>query len=86
MPKKNTSPADWHPADVVAELRKRGTSLRQLALAHGYAPRSLNKALRSPWMRGERIIAAALRLRPRDIWPSRFDAHGRRLDRRRTPR
>lgn len=80
---RRTPPADWHPADVIAALKKRGTSLRKLALAHGYAPRSLHKALSSPWKRGEEIIAAALGAEPRSIWPSRFLADGSRVDRRR---
>lgn len=85
MPKheRKTPPANWHTADVIAALKKQGTSLRQLALTHGYAPRSLHKALSHPWKRGEEIIAAALGVAPRTIWPTRFLADGSRVDRRR---
>ncbi len=74
---------DWHAADVIAALRKQGTSLRQLALKRGYAPRSLNKALRHPWKQAEEIIATALGVEARTLWPSRFLADGSRVDRRR---
>lgn len=85
MPKRQgkTPPPDWHAADVIAALHKRGMSLRQLALTRGYAPRSLHKALSHPWKRAEEIIAAALGVEPRTIWPSRFLADGTRVDRRR---
>ena len=85
MPKREekTPSPDWHAADVIAAFRKRGTSLRQLALARGYAPRSLHKALSHPWKRGEEIIAAALGVEPRTLWPSRFLTDGTRVDRRR---
>ncbi len=77
---KKTSPetlTDWHPADVVAELRKAGKSLAGLSFAHGYHPRSLNTALHRPWPRAEKLIAAAIGLRPHAIWPTRYHTDGR---------
>lgn len=69
--------ADWHPADVVAALHKRGWSLRRLAAAHGYA--TIHPALRVRWQQAERIIADAIGVHPRAIWPSRYDTRGRPL-------
>jgi Ner family transcriptional regulator len=62
--------ADWHPADVVAALRKRGTSLRQLAAQNGYS--HIQRVLTSPWLAAEQVVARALGVQPRDIWPSRY--------------
>lgn len=73
---KKASLQDWHPADIVAALRKRGWSLRQLSIHHGYNPTALKHALAGPWPRGEMLIAAALELPPQHIWPSRYDRHG----------
>lgn len=68
---------DWHAADVVAALRKKGWSLQQLALFHGYASRtSLAKALATPYPKAEQIIAEALGIQPREIWPTRYNADG----------
>lgn len=67
---------DWHPADVVAALRKRGWSLRQLSREHGYVPTALANALRMPWPKAEGIIANAIGVEPKTIWPSRYDATG----------
>jgi Ner family transcriptional regulator len=67
---------DWHPADVIAALRKSGTSLRQISISQGYRPASLSAALHRPWPKAERTIAAVLGLSPHSIWPSRYDASG----------
>lgn len=74
---------DWHPADVLAALRKADWSLQQLALSHGYRHRSaLSVALRHPYPRAETIIARALGLQPQNIWPSRYHPDGTPLRRR----
>jgi Ner family transcriptional regulator len=70
------TPTDWHPADVLAALKKRGQSLAGLSVAHGYHPTAAGKALKRPWPAMEAIIAAALDLAPVAIWPSRYDADG----------
>lgn len=62
---------DWHAADIVAALRKRGWSLRRLSIAHGYAPNTISQAIHRPWPKGERVIADAIGVRAEDIWPSR---------------
>ena len=51
---KNATPKNWHRADIVAALKKKGWSLRAL--------------------KGERIIAAAIGVKPEEIWPERYAA------------
>lgn len=63
---------DWHPADIIAALRKAGWSLRRLSVHHGYYEQALAKAIARPWPKGERLIAAAIGVPPDQIWPSRF--------------
>jgi Ner family transcriptional regulator len=63
-----------HRADIVAALRKRGTSLRKLSREHGFAPDTLRHALRRPYPDAERIIAGALHKEPAEIWPSRYES------------
>lgn len=67
---------DWHPADIVALLRKAGWTLRRLSVKHGYHPSSLQVALRAPWPKAEKIIAMAVGKRPQQIWPSRYNQSG----------
>jgi len=70
------TPPDWHPADVLAALKKRGQSLAGLSVANGYHPTAAGKALKRSWPAMEAIIARALDLAPATIWPSRYDAAG----------
>ncbi|WP_446807999.1 helix-turn-helix domain-containing protein [Methylomonas sp. 2BW1-5-20] len=74
---KKASLEDWHPADIVASLRKAGWSLRKLSVSHGLAPGTLKVALSLPYPNGERLIAQALKLNPWQIWPSRYDRSGK---------
>jgi Ner family transcriptional regulator len=72
---------DWHPADVLAALKKRGYSLAGLSVANGYHPTAAGKALKQPWPAVERILADALGTEPHAIWPSRYDDEGQPLPR-----
>lgn len=63
---------DWHPADIIAGLRKRGTSLAAVSRNAGLASSTLANALNRRWPKGERLIADALGVAPEKIWPSRY--------------
>ncbi|RPH28247.1 transcriptional regulator [Buttiauxella warmboldiae] len=63
---------DWHPADIIAALHKRGTSLAKLSREAGLASSTLANALIRPWPRGEWLIAVALDVHPSTIWPGRY--------------
>lgn len=73
---KKASLSDWHRADIVAALRKAGWSLRKLSVHYGFSPGCLANALNIPYPNGERLIAAAIGVKPWDIWPSRYDGKG----------
>ncbi|MEF3074079.1 helix-turn-helix transcriptional regulator [Methylobacter sp. Wu1] len=73
---KKASHSDWHPADIVAALRKKGWSLRRLSIHHQLSPYTLGNAIASPYPKGERIIAAEIGVAPQEIWPSRYDDQG----------
>ncbi|EAO2685997.1 transcriptional regulator [Salmonella enterica] len=64
--------SDWHPADIIAGLKKRGTSLSALSRQTGLASSTLANALTRRWPKGERLIAEALGVAPEKIWPSRY--------------
>lgn len=73
---KKPAATDWHPADVIAALRKVNWSLRQLSLVNQLKPGTVNKALIQAYPKAEKIIADALGIEPRDIWPTRYHADG----------
>ncbi|MBB1200608.1 transcriptional regulator [Enterobacteriaceae bacterium 89] len=79
---KNTTATDWHPADIIAALRKRGTNLAKVSREAGLASSTLANALNRPWPKGEWLIANTLKIHPSVIWPSRYsDCHDTRLPR-----
>ncbi|GGD22049.1 DNA-binding transcriptional regulator SfsB [Franconibacter pulveris 1160] len=63
---------DWHPADIIAGLRKKGTSLAAESRKAGLSSSTLANALSRPWPKGEYLIAMALDTDPWVIWPSRY--------------
>ncbi|EQB7360292.1 helix-turn-helix domain-containing protein [Escherichia albertii] len=63
---------DWHSADIIAALKKQGTSLSAVSRNSGLASSSLANALTRRWPKGERLIAEALGVTPEQIWPSRY--------------
>ena len=65
-------PPDWHSADIIAALKKRGTSLSAVSRRSGLASSTLANALIRHWPKGERLIADALVVAPQQIWPSRY--------------
>lgn len=43
---------DWHPADIIAGLRKKGTSLAAVSRESGLASSTLANALTRRWPKG----------------------------------
>ena len=79
---------DWHPADIIAGLRKKGTSMAAESRKNGLSSSTLANAITRPWPKGESIIPRALGTDPWVIWPSRdHDAKTQEfIDRTRTMR
>ncbi|CDH33628.1 transcriptional activator of maltose metabolism (modular protein) [Xenorhabdus bovienii str. Intermedium] len=73
---------DWHQADIIAALRKRGTTLAAVSRESGLSSSTLANTLSRPWPKGEWIIANYLEIHPSEIWPSRyFDSNGQLIKR-----
>ncbi|AWK14668.1 helix-turn-helix transcriptional regulator [Candidatus Fukatsuia symbiotica] len=64
--------SDWHPADIIAALRKKGTTIASLSRESGLHSSTLSNALTRPWPKGEWLIAECLKIHPSKIWPSRY--------------
>lgn len=69
----------WHPEDIKAEVRKKGTTLSKLATDHGGAESLCRAALRRPSPQGEKIIAAFLNIPLQVLWPERYAPNGDRV-------
>lgn len=70
-PKKSASD-DWHRADILAALHKKGWSLRELSRQNGLSAGTLKSALDRPYRKAEGIIAGAIGTSPEHIWPQRY--------------
>ncbi|AXH64012.1 helix-turn-helix transcriptional regulator [Providencia huaxiensis] len=64
---------DWHSADIIAAIKKKGSSLSQISRQAGLNSSTLNNALSRRWPKGERIIAEFLDIPASEIWPSRYN-------------
>jgi Ner family transcriptional regulator len=51
---------DWHPADIIAGVKKKGTTLAAISRSAGLASSTLANALTRRWPKGERLIANVL--------------------------
>ncbi len=78
-------PQDMHPEDIKATLRKRGLNFSILADENDISKQTIAAAVRSRASgRAEKILADAIGMKPRDIWPSRYRRDGTRIMLRRT--
>ncbi|MBP2301270.1 helix-turn-helix domain-containing protein [Azospirillum picis] len=87
MTRQNDVPSDplarreW----VLARLKRRGTSLRKIALELGVSPQAAAQALMLPSVRLEEALAGALEIEVHRLFPERYRADGTRIARTRPP-
>ncbi|TDX13023.1 Nlp family transcriptional regulator [Buttiauxella sp. BIGb0552] len=67
-----TSPSNWHRADIIAAIKKKGGTLSQLSRENGLHERTLYNALERKWPKGEQIIADYIGVSVKEIWPERY--------------
>lgn len=77
-----------HRFDIIAALRKRGSSLAAVGRAEGLHRKTMSWALFKPHARANRAIARAIGQPMHVLWPQWFDEHGnlRNSPSARTPR
>jgi Ner family transcriptional regulator len=75
----NSRTKGWHPEDIGAAVRKKGTTLSKLATDNGRHESLCRAALRRPSPIGEKIISAFLNVPPQQLWPDRYSIGGERL-------
>lgn len=69
---QNASTENWHRADILAAIKKRGRTLAQLSRDNGLHERTLYNALERHWPKGEKIIADFIGTAVHHIWPERY--------------
>lgn len=74
---------NWHPADIIAAIRKQRTSLAALSRDVGLSSSTLASTLYRPWPKGEALIADRIGVHPAEIWPERYyNSEGKLIDRK----
>ncbi|AEX51723.1 Ner family regulatory protein [Rahnella aquatilis CIP 78.65 = ATCC 33071] len=63
---------DWHQADIIAAIKKKGTTMAAVSRRAGLCSSTLSNALIRKWPKGERLIAEAIGVNAETIWPSRY--------------
>ncbi|MGG5216373.1 MULTISPECIES: helix-turn-helix domain-containing protein [Rahnella] len=63
---------DWHQADIIAAIKKKGTTMAAVSRRAGLSSSTLSNALIRKWPKGERLIAEAIGVKAETIWPSRY--------------
>jgi Ner family transcriptional regulator len=77
----------WHRADILAAVRKRGSSLAEIARAVGLARQTMYWAMSaSPRLRANKAIADFLGVSLHELWPQWFDADGKMISTQPLPR
>lgn len=66
----------WHPEEIKAAIRMRGSSMAELSRQHGYGISAVRQVLRHPWPAIERLVADHLGVPPQEIWPDRYGEDG----------
>jgi Ner family transcriptional regulator len=79
VPLKGDPKDGWNRFDIIAAVRKRGSSLAGIARGVGLSRKSMSWALIRPHDRANRAIAAFLKVPPHELWPEWFDASGQRI-------
>lgn len=69
---------DWHPEDIKAAVRKKGSTLAAIGRPLGLSRQSMALALARPSREAEEAIARYLEIDPQVIWPSRYNPDGSR--------
>lgn len=62
----------WDRHAIMAEVRRRGSNLRKLALEAGLSESACRKALAVPLPAGEAVIAGFLDVSVQELWPDRY--------------
>jgi len=74
--------SDWHRADILAAVKKKGGTMVQLSTEAGLAPGTLSNVFTTPWPKGERIIARFIGIPACQIWPERYRRRRPRISRK----
>jgi len=68
----------WHAEDIKAAVRKKGRSLKALALGNGLSESACRASLCRPQPAADKVIAEFLGVPLFKLWPDRYGRNGER--------
>jgi len=68
----------WHAEDIKAAVRKKGPSLKELALRSGLSESACRASLVRPVPAADRVISDFLGVPLHQLWPARYTPKGER--------
>lgn len=73
----------WHPEEIRAAIRMRGTTMAELSRSSGYDPDAVRNAIRCRRSSVvQQLIADFLQVPPQELWPDRYCQDGTPIDNR----
>ncbi|MBY6243923.1 helix-turn-helix domain-containing protein [Methylosinus sp. Sm6] len=86
MEPQNSPACGWHRADILAEVRKRGSTLAGIARSVGLSRHSVYWAMITPHPRANLAVAEFLGVSASTLWPQWFDEDGKLISKTPLPR
>jgi Ner family transcriptional regulator len=83
---QNSPACGWHRADILAEVRKRGSNLAEIARSVGLSRQSMYWAMIAPHPRANLAVAEFLGVPASTLWPQWFDEDGKLISTTPLPR
>ncbi len=66
----------WHAEDIKSEVRKKGTTLKALALNANMSESACRASLRRPQPASDKVISEFLDVPLHELWPDRYGRDG----------
>lgn len=72
----------WDAPGILAEIKRRGETLTGLAKANGLSEAACRSSLARAFPAADKVIAEFLQVPLHELWPTRYQDDGTRIDRR----
>ena len=79
---RKTQKKAWDAPGILAEVKRKGSTLTGLAEANGLNSSACRTALSRPFPAADKVIADFIGVSLHELWPDRYDENDQRYDRR----
>lgn len=79
---RKTQKRSWDAPGILAEVKRRGSTLTKLAEDNGLNSSACRTALSRPFPAADKVISDFIGVSLHELWPERYDENDQRYDRR----